>query len=78
MKNLITEIYSELTDEELKEAILEIKENEPLALIKTDGWVRKLNKKIMEITGENTYSVHLTSVIHSLLKEAAYRFIKKN
>jgi len=76
MKNPITEIYENLTDEQIKEAVLEMKEDEKMGLIRMDGWVRKLTKKVCEITGETNLSTHLFLTQNSILREAAYRFVK--
>lgn len=76
MTNKITKLYSDLTDEQLREAILEMKEDEKMGLIRTDGWVRKLTKQVCDITGETNISTHLFLTQNNLLREVAYRFIK--
>ncbi len=78
MKNPIMKIFSDLTDMELVTAIHEIQQDEPNGIIRANGYVRKLNQKVMEITNETNYSVHLTSVVVGLFKEAAYRYAKSN
>ena len=76
MKNAITELYTNLTDEQLREAILQMKEDEPLGIIRTDGWVRKLAKQVCEILGGTDMSTHLFLSQTNIFKEAAYRFVK--
>jgi hypothetical protein len=76
MKTVITELYTNLTDEQLREAILQMKEDEPLGIIRTDGWVRKLTKQVCDITGETNISTHFFLTQNSLFREAAYRFVK--
>lgn len=76
MTNKITKLYSDLTDEQLREAILEMKEDEKMGLIRTDGWVRKLTKQVCDITNETNISTHLFLTQNNLLRDAAYRFIK--
>jgi hypothetical protein len=76
MINAITELYTNLTDEQLREAILQIKEDEPLGIIRTDGWVRKLATQVCEITNDRTISTHLFLAQNSLFREAAFRFVK--
>ena len=76
MANKITEIYTNLTNEELREAILEMKEDERTGLIRTDGWVRRLTKQVCETIGDNSVSTHLFLTQSNLFREAAYRFVK--
>jgi hypothetical protein len=76
MKTVITELFTNLTDEQLREAILQMKGDEPLGIIRTDGWVRKLTKQVSDITGETNLSTHLFLTQNSLFREAAYRFVK--
>jgi hypothetical protein len=73
MKNPITELFESLTDDEVKGAVNQIREDEPLGIIRTDGYVRQLTKKVGEITGESGI-MHLTMVQMSIFREAAYRF----
>jgi hypothetical protein len=53
-----------------------MKEDEPLGIIRTDGWVRKLAKQVCEILGGTDMSTHLFLSQTNLFKEAAYRFVK--
>jgi hypothetical protein len=76
MANKVTEIYTNLTDEQLREAILEMKEDEKMGLIRSDGWVRRLTKQICETIGDTNFSTHLFMTQNNLFREAAYRFVK--
>ena len=71
--NEITKLFSDLTDDQLRDAVNEIREDEPRGIIRTDGYVRDLTRQWGEITGESGV-IHLTMVQVSILKEAAFRF----
>lgn len=73
MKNPITEIFESLTDDELREALNQIREDEPLGIIRIDGHVRDISNKVSEITGES-FGVHQVMVLMGIFREAAYRF----
>ncbi len=76
MTNEITKIFSSLSNDELRQAILEMKEDEPLGIIRTDGWVRKITKQICDITNESEVATYLFLTQNNLFREAAFRFIK--
>ena len=76
MVNKVTEIYTNLTNEELREVILEMKEDERMGLIRNDGWVRRLTKQVCETIGDTDVSAHFFLTQSSLFREAAYRFVK--
>ena len=74
MTNRITKLYTELSDEDLKDAIREMKEDERMGLIRQDGWVRRMTNQVSEITGES-YSTLLFLTQNNLYREAAHRFV---
>jgi hypothetical protein len=76
MANKVTEIYTNLSDEQLREAILEMKEDEKIGLIRSDGWVRRLTKQICDTIGDTNFSTHLFMTQTNLFREAAFRFVK--
>lgn len=71
--NEITEYFNNLSDEELKTAILEIKEDENLGIIRIGGVVRKCANDIIKIT-HNSLSTELFLVQTNLFKQAAFRW----
>ena len=71
--NKIAEIFDFMSDEELKNAILEIKESEKEGIIKEEGLIRKYAKLVSSITG-NPISVDLFLSQTMLLKQAAFRW----
>lgn len=73
MENPINKLFESLTDDELRDAINQIREDEPLGIIRIEGKVRDLTRKVNEITGD-CHTMHLTMVQMSLFREAAYRF----
>jgi hypothetical protein len=76
MANTITNIFSNMTDLELSQAIKEMKEDAPTGIIRENGVVREKCKMVNKITGGNVYE-HQTMVQFSILQEAAYRFTPK-
>ena len=75
MSNVITEIFTNLPDEELRQAISEMREDEELGIIRNDGYVRRITHRVHQITGESV-SVLLFLTQTNLLREAAFRFIR--
>jgi oligoribonuclease (3'-5' exoribonuclease) len=73
MLNEVTKIFSDMTDEELVLVIDEMREDDPLGIIRENGIVRSKCKMVHDIVGGNTYE-HLMMVQVSILREAAYRF----
>jgi hypothetical protein len=73
MRNKVTELFANLTDDQLKEAILQMKEDEPLGIIRIDGWVRKINQEVCNITGETNIATHLFLTQLTLFREFAFR-----
>lgn len=73
MRNQIAEIFDFMSDEELKNAILEIKESEKEGIIKENGLVRKYAKFVSELTS-NTVSIDLFLSQTMLIKQAAFRW----
>lgn len=71
--NKIAEIFDFISDEELREAILEIKESEKEGIIKEEGLIRKYAKLVSSITGK-PISVDLFLSQTMLLKQAAFRW----
>ena len=76
MRNKVTKIFSDMTDEELVLVIDEMKEDAPQGIIRENGIVRSKCKMVHAIVGGNVYE-HLTMVQVSIMKEAAYRFTPK-
>ena len=73
MLNEVTKIFSDMTDEELVLVIDEMREDDPLGIIRENGIVRSKCKMVQDIVGGNTYE-HLMMVQVSILRESAYRF----
>ena len=73
MVNEVTKIFSDMTDEELVLVIDEMREDDPLGIIRENGIVRSKCKMVHDIVGGNTYE-HLMMVQVSILREAAHRF----
>jgi len=75
--NRITKIFSDLSDEELIQAVSEIKEDEVSGIVRSGGMVRKLIIEWNNITGENN-TIHMTGVHVGIFREAAFRFLEKS
>lgn len=73
-ENPINKLFKEISDEELRQSIREIQEDEKTGFI-CDGVVRKYAKETVSITGESFSSILMHTQIN-LLREAAYRWIK--
>jgi hypothetical protein len=73
MKNPITELFINISDEELRDAIQEIMESDKTGIIKENGVVRKYGKLTGELTGGFT-TTDFYMVQINLLKEAAFRW----
>jgi len=73
--NPIVQIFTNLSDEEIRESILEIKEDEGLGIVRSDGYVRRIAKEVSDLTG-TSLSTQLFLTTTSLLKEGAFRFVK--
>ena len=73
MRNKVTKIFSDMTDEELVLVIDEMKEDTPQGIIRENGIIRSKCKMVHDIVGGNTYE-HMMMVQVSILQEAAYRF----
>jgi len=73
-KNKITELFSSISNEELKQAIKEIKEDGEIGIIRFGGVVRKYTELTIKITGDFTSLILFMTEIN-LLREAAYRWI---
>lgn len=72
--NPITKLFSEIPDEELRQGILEIKEDGVTGIVR-DGVVRKYAKKIGELTGNNM-SIDLFMTEINILRQGALRWIQ--
>lgn len=71
--NELVKLFQNIPDNELKQAILEIKESDATGYVKEDGYVRKYAKLSGEITGGfTTTDFYMTTI--NLLKQAAYRW----
>ena len=73
MKNPITELFKNIPNEELRDAIAEIIESDTTGIVKENGVVRKYAKLTGEITGGLT-TTDFYMVQINLLKEAAFRW----
>lgn len=71
--NQVTKLFTDLTDDQLREAVNQIREDEPLGIIREGGYVRELSRQWGVLTGESS-AIHLTMVQYSIFREAAYRF----
>lgn len=71
--NQVTKLFTDLTDDQLREAVNQIREDEPLGIIREGGYVRQLSRQYGVITGESS-TMHLTMVQYAIFREAAYRF----
>ena len=74
MKKEIKELFEGISDDELKQAIQEIKEDGETGFIR-EGVVREYAKLCSDIIGISTYTDLLMTEM-CLLREAAYRWIK--
>lgn len=72
--NLITEIFKDLTDEELVICIIEI--DDPDGKIPSDSLFRTIIEKVRLITKSDSYSTDLLLCQMNIFKEGAMRFIK--
>lgn len=73
MKNRITEIFTNMTDLELIQAIREIKEDNSQDIIRSNGIVREKCKMVQDVIGGDVHQ-QITMVQSSILQESAYRF----
>jgi hypothetical protein len=72
--NKIQQLFSDISDEELRLAINEIKESEETGFVKEGGLVRKYATLTGEITGGLT-TTDFYMVMINLLKQAAFRWV---
>ena len=72
--NKIVELFNNISDEELKMAITEMKESEKTGYIVMDGIVRKYGRLTGEITGGFT-TADFFMVQMNLYKTAAFRWL---
>jgi len=68
----IVQLFVEIPDEELRKAVIEIRESEANKFIKEDGLVRKYSELSTSITGVKC-ELHIT--VTNLLAEAAFRWV---
>lgn len=73
--NRIEKIIKNLNDDELREAINEMKEDETNGSLRSGGHVMRISSQIHDATAEPVSSVLFMTQM-GLLKEAAYRFSK--
>jgi hypothetical protein len=73
MANLVTKVFTDMTDLELSQAIREMKEDGPKGIIREKGMVRERCQMVHAIIGGSVYE-HLMMTQFSILQEAAYRF----
>lgn len=73
--NPIIKLFEDISDEDLREAILELKESDKTGFIKEGGYVRKYAKLTGDITGSATTTDFFMTTVN-LLKQAAFRWIK--
>lgn len=72
MENPIKKLFAEIPMEDLREAVLEIKESDKTGYIKEDGLIRKYAKLTGELTGGFTATDFFMTTI-SILKEFSFR-----
>lgn len=72
--NKITEIFQQISSEELQRAIVEIKISDSTGIIESDSVVRKYANIVSGITG-NPISTELFLTQSQLLKQAAFRWV---
>ncbi len=75
MENELTKIFSNLSDAQIREAVIEMKEDEESGIIRSEGWVSRLTKQVHEIT-DQPVSTLLFLTQTNLFREAAFRFVK--
>lgn len=73
----IKKLFENISDEELLLAVSEIKEDSESGIIR-EGVVRKYSKLACEMTNEPRLSTHLYLSEISILKQAAFRWLKAN
>ena len=73
--NPITEIFQSLTDEDLRQCIIDI--NNKDGTIKIDSKFRKIVGDVREITKSTTYSTDLMLCQMNIYREGALRFLKQ-
>jgi hypothetical protein len=73
MANLVTKVFTDMTDLDVSHAIREMKEDGEKGIIREKGVVRERCEMVHAIIGGNVYE-HLQMVQFSILREAAYRF----
>jgi hypothetical protein len=71
--NKINELFNNISDEEIRQGIMEIKKDEGTGLI-CNGIVRKYSKIVGDMTGNNgTVLLMLTEI--NILRQGAYRWV---
>ena len=73
--NPITEIFQSLTDEDLRQCIIDI--NNKDGTIKIDSKFRKIVGDVREITKSTTYSTDLMLCQMNIYREGSLRFLKQ-
>lgn len=71
--NKIVELFENISDEDLKKAVLELKESDKTGYIKEGGYVRKYAKLTGDITNSFTTTDFFMTTVN-LLKQAAFRW----
>ncbi len=71
--NPVVQLFKNISDADLKEAIKELKESDVTGFIKEDGYVRKYAKMTGELTSGFTNTDFFMTTVN-LLKEAAFRW----
>lgn len=75
MSNPLITLFKNISDEDLKRAVKEMREAEETGIIQTDSIVRKYARLSGEITGGTT-TTDFYMIQINLLKEAAYRWLQ--
>lgn len=73
--NPITEIFQSLTDEDLRQCIIDI--NNKDGTIEIDSKFRKIVGDVREITKSTTYSTDLMLCQMNIYREGSLRFLKQ-
>lgn len=70
----LKKLFSDISDEDLKDAIREIKNLDEIEHITEDSIIRKYSNLSSEITGEPSTTSYFSTIVN-LVKEGAYRWI---
>lgn len=72
--NPITQMFNNISDEEIRQGIKEIREDSETGII-CEGVVRKYAAKMAEITSNDNVGMHLMAAEINILRQGAYRWL---